>query len=113
MSDAFYKFSDIVFPIVRIRIGKDSKAEYLNFLGSGFYIGNEGYFLTANHVLNEKLFHDLKENEKFAIQHYDGNFQLYMIDYVEDNAEKLDVSLGHVDFKPLNKNFFKITSDSE
>lgn len=113
MNSNYYKFSDIVFPIVKIKIDSNNKAKYLHFLGSGFFIGNEGYFLTANHVLNEDLISDLKNDEKIAIQIYNGNFQLLKVDYVENNDDKLDVSLCQVNFVPKNKNFFSINKESE
>ena len=107
MNNNFYKFSDIVFPIVKIKIDHNNKAEYISFLGSGFFIGDKGFFLTANHVLNEKTTSDLKDEEKIAIQIFNGDFSLHIVDYVENNDENLDVSLGHVNFVPVNKKFFQ------
>ena len=60
MNNKFYIFLEIVFPIVKIVIDSNSKAKYLNFLESGFFIGDKGFFLTANlETINTRI--DLSE----------------------------------------------------
>jgi|GEM_PF-6904578 len=40
---------DCIVPIISVPHGDDTK---FSFLGSGFYIGNEGYLLTCKHVID-------------------------------------------------------------
>lgn len=51
----FVYFNDWVFPIceIKIRSGKNPvKLDISHFHGTGFFVGNEGYFLSAKHVIN-------------------------------------------------------------
>lgn len=108
-----FSFSHVVFPIVKIEMVND-KSQYREFLGTGFFIGDKGYFLTAKHVLNEKVLSDLKENELIAIQLYLDNFRLFPISKIQGHgASNIDLAIG---FSPQciikEPNFFKVTSES-
>lgn len=84
-----------VFPIVKMISKPGGKPVPQGVLGTGFLIGNEGYFLTANHVLSEATLNELTENEKiFAFLTND--------DVINTNWEPQPISSGNVENAPFN-----------
>lgn len=83
---------EYIFPI----FAEDKKTgELISFLGTGFFINSEGYFLTANHVVNV-------ENDvyKLFILHKEKKCYINII----ETSKKPDLALGqaHLD----NENFY-------
>jgi hypothetical protein len=113
MEQKLMDFKDVVFPIIKIKVLDDLSIQNLEFLGTGFFIGNEGFFLTVKHVLNKSLFDKLAENEKIAVQLMDKTIKAMPIDFLEEYENNVDLTLGHVNFIPQYPNFFNISNESQ
>lgn len=88
-----------IFPIVSLR--KEPKRGYL-FLGTGFFISNDGTFLTAKHVFENPNIDDRSTYN--AVMLHDGP-TVHKISGVEF-SQHFDIALGHVeevvqDIQPL------------
>jgi hypothetical protein len=112
--DDKYSYQHIVFPISIYSL-KEDEVEFVRFLGSGFFIGNEGYFLTAKHVLNNSVFKELKEGEFIGIQFYNDGFRIFKVDEIEEYGEqRVDLAIGLVkDHKVEHPHFFSIEKDNQ
>ncbi len=65
----FVYFNDWVFPICEIKICHDStplEVQITHFHGTGFFIGNEGFFLSAKHVISCKDMKQASTGKDFA-----------------------------------------------
>lgn len=84
---------DIIVPLISVPKNNNSLFRYL---GSGFYIGNEGYLLTCNHVVdsikqNENLFaYQLgkKRNLKLAVIQKSKKYDISLCKSVSPNIDK-------------------------
>lgn len=107
-----------VFPIVKMVSNQGKKPVPVGVLGTGFLIGNEGYFLTANHVLSEATLNKLAENERiFAFLTNDDviNTNWTPCPITRGNVENAlfenaDLSIGKINHNP--KLFFALGGSS-
>lgn len=82
MNNALY-VEDCIVPIISVPQADDTQ---FRFLGSGFYVGNEGYLLTCKHVIDSAG----KDESLFSYQlGKKRNLQLTVI----RNSERYDISL--------------------
>ncbi len=55
-SNSFIHFNEFVFPICELKPGLElGTLEIAHFLGTGFSIGDKGFFLSAAHVINSDV----------------------------------------------------------
>ncbi|MDO9041270.1 MAG: serine protease [Desulfocapsaceae bacterium] len=100
----FYNFGDYVFPICRLHLNESGKYNIKHFHGSGFFIGGDGYFLSAKHVINNEDVKEITSNTAFGlilqdVQDNGLNRFTKTIICLEEHP-KYDVVIGKVDHAP-------------
>lgn len=97
-------FTDYAFPICEFKLKDDGSYKTTHFHGTGFFVGTEGYFLSAKHVINNQDLNNRNATVCFGVvlERNDNNrrprFKVE-IKQVEEH-EKYDIVLGKVDYKP-------------
>ena len=104
---------EFVFPICIFDITKNNKSKITHFCGTGFSIGTEGYFLTANHVLKQNDLTNCNDNNYIGgiihvTKNGKSNLEARKILKVEHSKE-WDISLGIIDYMP--KPFFSLSKE--
>lgn len=95
-----------IFPIVYVKHNeKDKEINVVDLYGTGFFIGNKGFFLTAKHVLSEELFNSTSSPSYFLAflrKRVDNKstWVPYQIKAVENAPSNIDVSIGKIDYEP-------------
>ncbi|GAA3638898.1 S1 family peptidase [Flavivirga jejuensis] len=108
--------SHFIFPLAIVNFdSKKGEGSYKRFLGTGFLIGNEGFFLSAKHVLNENIFNELNENEYVVGLFHSHNPNAFKVLEVEDYSNsKTDLMIGKMpDIPQIEDNIFKINKYSK
>jgi hypothetical protein len=73
------EINEWVFPIIGYKFGNNILSEY----GTGFFVNNEGYFITAGHVL--------QNNDLYFKAQIDGqliDFEIVHIEYISKNEQR-------------------------
>lgn len=101
----FYNFGDYVFPICELYPNEaNNKFKIRHFHGSGFFIGTEGYFLSAKHLINNEDFKTADSKTVFGailqdVQDNRLNRFTKNIMQIEEHPE-YDVVIGKIDHTP-------------
>lgn len=92
----------------------ENKNKIIDFLGTGFFVRNDGTFLTARHVIDidwSKL-DKMKVEIMGAIGSVDKTFAFFKVGNIEHHPKGLDVSLGKLVLN-FDCKFFKLAERRE
>ncbi len=99
----FYNFNEWIFPICELSVKFNNTADIVRFHGSGFFIGNEGYFLSAKHVINtDDLLKETQSNIFSAFISSNVNIdsrEMKKIIAIEEHP-KYDICIGKINHNP-------------
>ncbi len=88
------KLNEWIFPI----IGKNCPDTGNPSSGTGFFVNNHGYFVTAGHVLKNK-----KQTYKAVIKGIEFDFKLVFIEYIDKDKQEpplcKDLAIGKIDIE--------------
>ena len=104
MEDYIY-FTDYSFPICEFKLDEvDSSRKTTHFHGTGFFIGTEGYFLSAKHVINSQDFNRSSATISYGIvlERDDNDRRQRFAKDIRQLEEhtKYDIVIGKVDHSP-------------
>ncbi|MEA3221734.1 MAG: serine protease [Thermodesulfobacteriota bacterium] len=103
--ETYIYFTDFAFPICEFKLKEDGLRRITtHFHGTGFFIGTEGYFLSAKHVINNQDLNNCSSTVSYGVvlERNDNDRRPRFardIKYVEEH-EKYDIVLGKVDYNP-------------
>lgn len=101
----FYNFGDYVFPICELYLNEaNNKFKIKHFHGTGFFIGSEGYFLSAKHVINTIHFENSSSKAVFGailqdVKDNKLNRFTKKIMQIEEHPE-YDIIVGRIEHTP-------------
>jgi hypothetical protein len=97
--------SEYIFPIVKVK-NENGEKTIIKFHGTGFFIGTNGYFLSARHVVSVEDINSLNQEEEIGIyvrppqEFFTGTLVFYPIMYIENEPNNLDASISKINANP-------------
>jgi len=103
--ETYAYFTDYAFPICEIKLKEGgSSRKPTHFHGTGFFIGTEGYFLSAKHVINNQDLNRCTSTVSYGIvlEKNDNDRRPRFAKDIKqlEEHEKYDIVLGKVDHSP-------------
>jgi hypothetical protein len=108
--------ADVVFPICLFSELETKQQCFKEYLGTGFFIGTKGYFITAKHVVPQEKVEKIEKKDSFLILPrkqvgLKTEYDPVRITAFEAAPNDIDLVVGKTDYKPGG--FFDIGEEGE